>query len=184
MEIDYGPLAGLIGAWRGDKGMDVAPEPDGEERNPYYETIVFEAAGDVENAESQQLAIVHYHQNVKRKSNDEVFHDQVGYWLWDAASKTVMQTLTIPRGLSLVAGGAFEPGARTGGPIVLEVESGHGSSDWCIAQAPFLRDRAHTRGFRHRMTLDGDRLKYFETTSLEIYGRSFEHTDENELTRV
>ena len=43
--IDYGPLAALVGTWKGDKGVDVAPEPDGDERNPFYETIVFEAAG-------------------------------------------------------------------------------------------------------------------------------------------
>ena len=183
MEVDYGPLAALIGTWRGDKGMDVAPEPDGEERNPFYETIVFEAGGAVKNAESQELAVVRYHQNVVRKSNDEVFHDQVGYWLFDAATNTVMQTLTIPRGLSLVAGGSTAPGGGPGGPVVLEVEAGHGSEDWGIAQSPFLRDRARTLGFRHRLSVDGERMTYFETTLLEIYGRTFEHTDENELTR-
>ncbi len=184
MDVDYGPLAGLIGAWRGDKGMDVSPEPDGEERSPFYETLVFEAAGDVDNAETQELAIVRYHQNVKRKSNDEVFHDQVGYWLWDSASSTVMQTITIPRAVSLVAGGRFDAAAGEAGRVVLEVESGHGSDDWCIAQSPFMRDNARTVGFRHRVTIEGDRLSYFETTSLEIYGRAFEHTDENELTRA
>ena len=45
-EVDYGPLAALVGTWKGDDGMDVAPEPDDDERNPYYETIVFEEAGD------------------------------------------------------------------------------------------------------------------------------------------
>ena len=57
-EVDYGPLAGLIGNWRGDKGMDISPEPDGTEENPYYETLVFEAAGDVGNAGEQTLAVV------------------------------------------------------------------------------------------------------------------------------
>jgi len=64
--IDYGPLTGLIGSWHGDKGMDVAPEPDGIEHNPYYETITFEAAGDVTNAEQQQLAVLFYRQQVSR----------------------------------------------------------------------------------------------------------------------
>lgn len=27
--ISYGPLASLIGTWRGDKGMDIAPESEG-----------------------------------------------------------------------------------------------------------------------------------------------------------
>ena len=86
--------------------------------------------------------------------------------------------------MSLVAGGAFDAEEQRGGAVVLEVESGHGSPDWCIAQSPFMRDHARTVGFRHKLTLEGSRLRYFETTSLEIYGRSFEHTDENELTRA
>ena len=45
VDIDYGPLQGLIGDWQGDKGLDVAPEPDGAENNPYYETVVFTAIG-------------------------------------------------------------------------------------------------------------------------------------------
>ncbi len=53
-EVDYGPLAGLIGVWKGDKGLDVAPEPDGSENNPYHETITFTAIGDVTNAESSR----------------------------------------------------------------------------------------------------------------------------------
>ena len=68
--VDYGPLTGLIGTWKGDKGMDISPEPGGTEENPYFETIAFEAAGDVKNAEEQTLAIVRYHQVVTRKSNE------------------------------------------------------------------------------------------------------------------
>jgi hypothetical protein len=93
--INYGPLALLVGTWEGAKGLDVAPEPDGEERNPYYETITFEAAGDVTNAEKQTLSVVRYHQVVSRKSNNEVFHDQVGYWLWDPDDDTIVETRSL-----------------------------------------------------------------------------------------
>ncbi len=62
--VDYGPLAPLIGTWKGDKGMDVAPEPDGAEDSPYYETIIFEDIGVVTNAERQDLAVLRYHQVV------------------------------------------------------------------------------------------------------------------------
>ncbi len=84
-DIDYGPLRQLIGTWTGRGGLDIAPEPDGTERNPYFETIVFETGGDVTNAESQDLAFIHYRELVQRESNDEVFHDQTGYWIWDEA---------------------------------------------------------------------------------------------------
>ena len=99
-KIDYGPLRGLIGAWAGDKGLDVAPEPDGTEESPYFETLVFEGIGEVTNAESQTLAALRYHQEVRRKSNGEVFHDQVGYWMWDARERTVMQSIVIPRAVA------------------------------------------------------------------------------------
>jgi len=180
MDIDYGPLTGLIGSWKGDKGMDIAPEPDGIEEAPYWETIDFEAAGDVTNAESQTLAVVRYHQIVRRKSNDEVFHDQIGYWMWDAASGTVSHSLAIPRAVCVVAGGAYDGSTN---PVVLEVGAKLGDADWGIAQSPFMRDNAKTTAFSMKVTIDGDRLQYAETTGLDIYGRSFDHTDENELTR-
>ena len=49
--VDYGPLSYLLGSWEGDNGMDVAPEPDDTEHNPYFETLMFEPSGDVTNGE-------------------------------------------------------------------------------------------------------------------------------------
>lgn len=180
--IDYGLLAYLIGTWKGDKGMDVAPETDGKEENPYYETILFEAIGNVENAKKQVLAALRYHQIVSRKSNQKVFHNETGYWMWDAESGIVMQSLTIPRGVCVLAGGKVRGGAGSG-PIVLEVQAALGSKDWGIIQSPFMREKARTTGFTHKISVEGDRLFYSETTMLEIYGRTFEHTDQNTLTR-
>ena len=70
-KINYGPLTGLIGTWQGDKGLDVAPEPDGTEENPYYETITYQGIGDVCNAEEQRLVVIHYRQIVRRKRSEE-----------------------------------------------------------------------------------------------------------------
>jgi hypothetical protein len=179
--IDYGPLACLVGTWTGGEGMDVAPEPDADEHNPYYETLIFEAAGDVTNAEQQTLAVVRYHQEVSRQSNDKVFHDQVGYWLWDAATGVVVQTLTIPRAVTLLAGGE----ARSeGDSTVLEVRAVDGDEQWGIVQSPFMQAQARTVEFRHRLVVTGDRLEYSETTVLDIYGKkAYEHTDGNTLQR-
>jgi len=179
--IDYGPLAALIGEWEGDKGMDISPEPDGTEENPYFETISCEAAGDVTNAESQTLVIVRYHQVVSRKSNGEVFHDQIGYWLWDAASGMLAHSIAIPRAVCVLAGGTLAPDSS--GPLVLKVAAKLGDADWGIVQSPFMRDNARTTAFSYEGTVDGDSFRYSETTSLEIYGRTFEHTDDSELVR-
>lgn len=180
--VDYGPLACLIGVWRGNAGLDIAPEPDGDEHNPYYETIVFDAAGDVANAERQTLAAVRYHQSVSRKSDEKVFHDQVGYWLWDQSSSLVMQTLTIPRAVSLLAGGAA---TKRDGKTVFEVRAASGDAEWGIIQSPFMQERARTTAYRLRLKVAGDRMSYRQTSLLDIYGRhGYEHTDENRLRRV
>ena len=182
-EIDYGPLAGLIGTWSGDKGLDVSPEPDGIEENPYYETIAFQGAGQVENAESQVLALVRYQQTVQRKSNDEVFHNEVGFWMWDAEAGVVMHSLAIPRAVCVLAGGKQVANADGEGSVTLQVSARLGDPDWGIVQSPFMRDNARTVSFDHEVRVDGNRLYYSETTVLEIYGRTFEHTDTNELVR-
>ena len=179
--IDYGPLAGLIGAWKGDKGADIAPEPDGTEESPYYETLAFTPIGDVENAESQILACLRYQQIVRRKSNDEVFHDQTGYWMWDAREREVMQSVAIPRAVCVLAGGRYADSPQAGSAVRLSVAAKEGDPDWGIIQSPFMRDNARTLEFRHELTVDGETLSYHETTVLDIYGRRFEHTDTNEL---
>jgi methylamine---glutamate N-methyltransferase subunit C len=182
-EIDYGPLAALIGTWQGDKGMDIAPDPKlDREENPYYETITFVPFGDVTNADRQVLSGLRYHQSVRRKSNDEIFHDECGYWLWEAATNTIVHSLQIPRAVAIMAGGVYTPGAS--GIVTLEVKAGINNKDWSIVQSPFMRDNAKTVAFRHKITVDGDSMTYFESTMLDIYGRKFEHTDENTLTRA
>ena len=179
--IDYGPLTCLVGVWKGDSGMDVAPEPDDDEHNPYYEIISFEAAGDVTNAEEQTLSVVRYHLVVRRQSNDKVFHDQVGYWLWDPATDTVIQTLSIPRAVTLLAGGSA---SRSGDETVLEVAASAADSQWSIIQAPFMQSKATTTAYRHRMSVNGDNISYSQITMLHIYGKhDYQHTDENSLTR-
>ena len=183
MEIDYGPLTGLIGTWKGSRGLDVAPEPDGTENNPYYETIIFEAAEDVENAEDQKLAIVRYHQVVQRKSNDEIFHDQVGHWMWDARSGVVMQSLAIPRGVCVLAGGKAESDDETG-EVNLNVSAKLGDPDWGIVESPYMRDNASTLEYRHEIFIAPDRLSYDQTSVLDIYGRRFDHTDKSVLTKA
>ena len=182
-EIVYGPLGDLIGVWHGDKGLDIAPEPEGDESNPYYETLTFTAIGDVTNAETQVLAVLHYRQIVQRKSNDKIFHDQTGYWMWDANAGVIMHSLTIPRGVSVLAGGVYAGKKEDNGRIVLEVAAGLNNKDWQIIQSPFMQDNARTTDYCHCISVGKDKLSYSQTIMVEIYGKVFEHTDQNELIR-
>ena len=121
-DIDYGPLRDLIGVWEGSDGVDVAPEPDGAETNPYYETITYSAVGNVTNAETQNLSAVHYHQIVRRKSDGEVFHNETGYWMWDSEAETVMHSLAIPRAVCVLAGGKYSGEKDADGRAVINVD--------------------------------------------------------------
>ena len=175
------PLAGLPGHWSGNKGMDVAPEPAGTEHNPFSETIVFSEVSDVTNAENQTLLFVHYHQLVRRDSDGEIFHNQTGYWMWDATTQTVMHSLLIPRSVGLIAAGNC---TETGNGLVFDVSATLGDADWGVIQSPFMRDNASTKEFRQKVTLSADTLTYTQTTVVDIYGKLFDHTDENVLQRV
>jgi hypothetical protein len=180
----FGPLGGLIGTWTGDQGQDLAPEPDGTEHNAYTETIRFSPAGDVENAETQELVALHYHLVVHRISGGKEIHNQTGYWIWDNAAQIVMHSFTIPRALCVIAGGSYNGEIDEDGAILLEVSASLNHSDWPIIQSPFLRENALTTEFRQRLMIGAERLSYQQTTLVDIYGReSFEHTDENILQR-
>lgn len=181
--IDYGPLKELIGVWRGDKGLDVSPEPEGLENNPYYETLTFTPIGNVTNAESQVLAVLQYRQIVQRQSNDEIFHDESGYWMWDAEAGIVMHSLTIPRAVAVLAGGSHDGVREEDGSFVLEVSAALDDLNWQIIQSPFMRAHARTTSFHQRIATGNAILSYEETTVVDIYGRLFEHTDSNELLR-
>jgi len=179
--VDFGPLAGLIGVWTGDKGMDVAPEPDGTEHNPYFETLTFAPVGDVTNAEAQTLSVLHYRQIVQKQFNGDVFHDETGYWMWDPETDIVMHSLLIPRGVAVLAGGTAKVAAD--GTVTFDVAAGVDNAEWGIIQSPFMQEKARTTAFSHTITLGSDTLSYAETTMLDIYGKAFEHTDGNELVR-
>lgn len=181
-DVDYGPLTQLIGEWKGDRGIDVAPEPDETERNPFYETITIEAAGDVTNAEEQVLSIVRYHQKVFRKSNDKQFHDQFGFFTWDPTTDVITHSFVIPRGVAVIAGGKVI--SDKDGEIQIKVDAADGDKDWGISQAPFMRDKARTISFTQTITVKGDSMDYDERTLLDIYGREFDHVDKSELSRV
>ena len=182
-KIDYGPLRYLNGVWKGDKGLDIAPDPEGKEKNPFYETISFSAIGEVTNAQLQDLAVVHYRQIVQLKSNDEIFHDQTGYWMWDAKTEIIMHSLTIPRAVSVLAGGIHNGKEASDGNFIMEVSATFNGKDWGIIQSPFMRDNARTTEFIQQIIIGKDNLSYSQTTTVEIYGKIFEHTDQNELIR-
>lgn len=180
--VDYGPLALLAGAWVGNKGLDVSPAPDGGTDNePYSDELTFLPLGDVTNADEQVLVSMRYHHVVRRLCDNEVFHDQIGHWIYEPATGLLMHSISIPRGVTLLAGGSIETDGTT---TIFQVSADEGSDTFGIIQSPFMKEKARTKAYRMQLTLSGDSLTYSQCTSLHIYGKDFEHTDESLLTRT
>lgn len=176
---NYGPLAGLVGVWAGNKGVDISPDPEGTEKNTYYETISFTEAGETTNAEDQVISAVHYMQKVQRVGDDKIIHQETGYWMWDQANNNVMHSLAIPRGICVLAGGTFKETAE----ITFDVQASIAQRDWQLIQSPFMQENAKMTKYSQQVVLAGNSLFYTQTMVLDIYGRIFEHTDKNSLQR-
>ena len=111
-----------------------------------------------------------------------MFHDQVGYWLWEPATRTVILTLAIPRAQVVMASGHAEPDAKA-----FELSARLGSETFGICSGPFLQEAFRTTEFRIRVTIDpGGTWSYEEDTVLQVKDRQepFHHRDRNTLTKV
>lgn len=181
-KVDYGPLTSLIGKWVGETGLDVAPDHDCEPcERKFIDELTFVGVGHVSNAGKQSLLAVKYHQLVKHCEDQNVLHDQIGHWLYEPSTGIVMHSLTIPRGVCVLAGGAAKTdGANT----VFEVEANRGNETFGILQSPFMDQNARTDSFQMALTVTGDQLTYRQSTKLFIYGKQFDHVDSSELRRV
>ena len=181
-EVIKSPLGKLIGTWKGDSGIDLAPKPEVDETNPYYEVLTIEPVDiDIENAEEQELLAVRYHQIIREKANDEVSHSETGYWIWDENEKTIMNSFSIPRGVSVLAGGKIN--ALPNG-LQLSVSVKENDAQWGIIQSPFMMKKAKTLSFSREFIISENTLQYSQEMVLDIYGKILSHTDENTLSKV
>lgn len=181
---ELGPLGLLIGTWEGDKGADVAPaEPDATQvaESKYREQIVFEPTGLVDN-HAQLLYGLRYKTTAWRIGEPDSFHEENGYWMWDAGNKQVMRCFIVPRGVTVLAGGTVEAEAGH-----FEIAAVRGSETYGICSNKFLDEEFRTIRYDLKFTMkDENTIHYWEDTVLQIKGQEnlFHHTDENTLTRV
>ncbi len=178
---NLGPLRGLAGTWEGTPGQDEHPVEGGGEGNEFVERYVLEPIDRQTNG-PQLFYGLRYHVHVVKPGEVETFHDQVGYWLWEPATKTVYQTLAIPRAQVALASGPAEPDARK-----FTVRARRGSTSTGICSNPFLEHAFRTDEFSITVTVNGDgTFTYEEETVLVLPDRPepFRHTDRNTLRRV
>ena len=176
-----GPLTRMAGIWQGTRGLDVKPKADGPKKQAYVERIELQPIDPQTNG-PQLLYGLRYHTHVTKPDQVKTYHDQVGYWLWEPATGTVIHTLTIPRGEIAMAAGSAAPDATE-----FELVATQGLDTWGICSAPFLDHAFKTTEFRIKVTLHEDGTwSYDEDTVLKIVGQAepFHHTDRNRLTKI
>lgn len=190
LRAQLGPLAPLVGVWEGDKGIDVAPS-DGDRhaqaRTGYRERVVFEQVGPVQNHE-QNLHVLRYSTRAfpigpDGKANESAFHEEVGYWSWEPATREALRCFLIPRGISVIAGGQADAYAQE---VLLKATAGSCTYGVCVN--PFLEREFKIESYECELTIDpsGESWSYDQVTWIRIPGREalFEHRDRNTLRRA
>jgi hypothetical protein len=178
-----GPLGALVGTWEGDRGLDVsyhnADKVVGDTQ--YRERVVMNPFGPVDNGK-QSLYGLDYRMSAWRGDEAEPFHTEVGYWLWDAGAGQVIRCFMVPRGSTLIAGGAAAADAR-----VFSMQAEVGSQTYGILSNLYLDQMARTTAFQVTITVhDADSWSYDETSWVHLAHMDgpFAHTDRNTLRRV
>ena len=171
----------MAGVWQGMRGLDVKPKAEGAKKQAYVENISLQPIDPQTNG-PQLLYGLRYHTHITKPDNVKTYHDQVGYWLWEPATQTIIHTLTIPRGQVVMAVGQAAPDAKT-----FELVATNDDVNFGIRSAPFLEDNFKTVEFRITVTIhDNGTWGYEEDTVMMIKGQTepFHHVDKNVLHKV
>lgn len=178
---NLGPLRGMAGIWQGTRGLDVKPKVDGPRKQAFVERIELQPIDPQTNG-PQLLYGLRYHTHITKPEQVKTYHEQVGYWLWEPATGTVIHTLTIPRGQVLMASGQALVGDTSFEVVATELDPNFG-----ICATPFLDYAFRTTEFRIKVSINSDGTwGYEEDTVLSIRGKSelFHHIDRNQLSKL
>jgi len=178
---NLGPLRPLAGIWRSQKGLDVHPVAEGAQTQPFVDRIELQPIDPQTNG-PQLFYGLRYHEHIVKPGEVETFHDQVGYWLWEPATGTLIQTVAIPRGQIAMATGKASRNATE-----FELVATRGSTTNGICSNPFLEDAFRTDEYRIKVTINIDgSWSYEEDTTLTIRGQRepFHHTDKNRFFKI
>jgi len=179
---EWGPLAGLVGEWEGDDGLDISwHNVEGEiGETKFREKVSMKAFGPVDNG-TQHLYGLDYRMAAWRAGEENPFHTEVGYWLWDGETGEVMRCFMVPRGSTLIAGGTAKAGDTS-----FDLEASVGSEVYGILSNKYLAEKARTKQYTCTVRIEGpDAWSYEECTTYDhAIGGTVAHTDVNRLRRV
>jgi hypothetical protein len=178
---NLGPLAPMAGVWHGARGLDIKPKADGPRKQAFVERIELQPIDPVTNG-PQLFYGLRYLIMITKPDQVKTYHEQVGYWLWEPATNTVIQTLAIPRGQIAMASGVVAPDAKSF-ELVARLEH----DNYGICSNPFLEHGFKTVEYRIKVVINDDGTwGYEEDTVMLIRGKDepFHHVDRNLLSKV
>jgi hypothetical protein len=178
---NLGPLRHMAGVWSGTRGLDTKPKAEGPKKQVFEEHYELQPIDPQTNG-PQLFYGLRYHTHVTKPEQTKTYHDQVGYWLWEPATNTVIQSLAIPRGQIAMAVGRAKADATS-----FELVSTRNTTTYGICSNPFLEDAFRTDSYRIKVIVNPDGTWSYETdTVLVIQGQAepFHHTDRNTLHKI
>jgi hypothetical protein len=177
----WGPLAGVIGEWEGDSGLDVSfQNATGRvTETKFRERVTLAPFGPVANG-AQRLYGLDYRMSAWRTDETDPFHTEVGYWLWDSDGGHVLRCFMVPRGTTVLAGGTASPTDTS-----FAVEANVGSETYGILSNLYLASKARTTRYTCKIDTGPDVFSYDScTTYVHAVGGVIAHTDRNVLRRL
>lgn len=184
MAGEWGPLEALIGEWESDRGGLDSAYSHSEHAvlaTPYLEKLAMKPFGPVDNG-NQHLYGLDYKSAMWRGDEEDPFHTEVGYWLWDGATGEVLRGFVVPRGITVLAGGGATADAKS---FTLMARPGHPT--YSIGENTYLAEHASTLSYDVTITVNDDgSWSYDEITMLKMdeFPEPFPHTDHNILRKV
>ena len=184
MSSEWGPLAGLIGEWEGEGGLDRAfSHSKGEVLDtPYLEKVTMKPFGPVDNGR-QSLYGLDYKTAMWRDDEENPFHTEVGYWLWDAAAGEVLRGFVVPRGITVLAGATGVAADATSFHLSAKL----GDPRYGISENTYLGANASSISYDVDITVNPDGTwSYAEVTMLKMteFPEPFSHSDSNTVRKV
>jgi hypothetical protein len=181
---EWGPLEALIGDWEGEGGLDSAfSHSKGEVlKTPYLEKLSMKPFGPVDNG-NQHLYGLDYKSAMWRGDEENPFHTEVGYWLWDGAAGEVLRGFVVPRGITVLAGAIGV--AADAAEFTLTAKLGDGR--YGISENAYLGEKASSVSYAATITIGSNGTwSYAEETMLHMaeFPDPFSHSDSNTLHKA
>ena len=178
---NLGPLTRLAGIWEGQRGLDIKPKAEGPKKQVYTERIEMQPIDPQTNG-PQLFYGLRYHTPITKPDQVKTYHDQVGYWLWEPATGSVIHTLTIPRGMTTMASGKCSADAKQ-----FELYAKEGDPNAGISSNPFLEYAFRTVEYRIQVSIhENGTWSYEQDTVMKIKDQDdlFHHVDNNTLHKI